>query len=132
MGVERGRVVGLGIDLVEVPRIRRSLERWGERLASKLMDSEEAARLDLLSTRRPEALAISIALKEAASKAIGTGWSRGVRWRDVVIRPGSPFGVELRNRARDFAFRLGSDGRTRVRLERRDDLIVGEVWLLGC
>jgi holo-[acyl-carrier protein] synthase len=131
MSAGRAKVVGLGIDLVEISRVHWSLKRWGERLARKLMDPEEEQRLDLLAPRRSEALSLSIALKEAASKAIGTGWSRGVRWRDVVVRPGPPLGIELRNRAREFALRLGSDGRTRVRLERRDDLIVGEVWLLG-
>jgi holo-[acyl-carrier protein] synthase len=132
MRKDRVKVVGLGIDLVEHSRVCCSLERWGERLARKLMDPEEESRLALLAPQRSEALALSIALKEAASKAIGTGWSRGVRWRDVVVQPGASLGVELHCRALEFARRLGSDGRTRVHLERRGDLVVGEVWLLGC
>jgi phosphopantetheinyl transferase (holo-ACP synthase) len=45
-------VVGLGVDLVEWPRVARSLERWGERLVAKLMDPEEAARLPLAGEAR--------------------------------------------------------------------------------
>ena len=124
-------VVGLGIDLVELPRVAASLERWGERLVSKLMDPEEAARLPAAGEERALAVALSIAAKEAASKAIGTGWSRGVRWRDVVVELGPPPSVRLHARASEFARRLGSPGRTRTSLEVRGTHAVGQVWLLA-
>jgi holo-[acyl-carrier protein] synthase len=124
-------VVGLGIDLVELPRVAASLARWGERLVAKLMDAEEAARLPAAPGERARALALAIAGKEAASKALGTGWSRGVRWRDVVVALGETPAVELRARAAEVARRRGSAGRTRVTLEVRDGVLaVGEVWLL--
>ena len=124
-------VVGLGIDLVELPRVAASLARWGERLVAKLMDAEEAARLPTAPGERARALALAIAGKEAASKALGTGWSRGVRWRDVVVALGETPAVELRARAAEVARRRGSGGRTRVTLEVRDGVLaVGEVWLL--
>ena len=125
-------VVGLGVDLVELPRVAASLARWGERLVAKLMDAEEAARLPAAPAERARALALAIAGKEAASKALGTGWSRGVRWRDVVVALGETPAIELRARAAEVARRRGSEGRTRVTLEVRDDfLAVGEVWLLA-
>ena len=125
-------VVGLGVDLVELPRVAASLARWGERLVAKLMDAEEAARLPAAPGERARALALAIACKEAASKALGTGWSRGVRWRDVVVALGETPAVELRARAAEVARRRGSQGRTRVTLEVRDGfLAVGEVWLLA-
>lgn len=124
-------VVGLGIDLVELARVTAALERWGERLVGKLMDAEEAARLPGAGEERAVALALAIAAKEAASKAIGTGWSRGVRWRDVVVELGPPPAVRLRARAAEAARRLGSDGRTRAALEVRGPLAVGQVWLLA-
>jgi len=76
-------VVGLGIDLIELDRVETALARWGERFVARLMDPIEAARLPLDEPGRSRALALAIAGKEAGSKAIGTGWSRGVRWRDV-------------------------------------------------
>ncbi len=124
-------VVGIGIDLIEVARVRRSLDRWGDRLVRKLMDPEEAALLPDELGRRAEAVALAITGKEAASKAIGTGWSRGVRWRDVVVKREPTVEVVLLARAAEFAGRLGSDGSNRARLELRDGVAIGEVWLLA-
>jgi phosphopantetheinyl transferase (holo-ACP synthase) len=77
------------------------------------------------------ALALAIAGKEAASKAIGTGWTQGVRWRDVVVDFAHP-SVRLLGRAAAVARSLGSaQGRTRTRLELRGGLVVGEVRLLS-
>lgn len=123
-------VVGLGVDLVEEERVARSLARWGDRLVGKLMDPEEAGRLPAGPARAP-ALARAIAAKEAASKAIGTGWSRGVAWRDVVVELGPPPSVRLERQAARAAWRLGSDGRTQTTLEVRDGLVIGRVILLA-
>jgi holo-[acyl-carrier protein] synthase len=124
-------VVGLGVDLVEWARVAKSLDRWGERLVAKLMDPEEAAALPPAGEARVRALALAIAGKEAASKAIGTGWSRGVRWRDVVVVLGPPPAVVLRAAAASFARRLGSSGRAETRLFFQGELAVGEVRLLA-
>src|SRR5215471_12512614 len=133
-GARRDRkpvVVGLGLDLVEIERVARALDRWGLRFVQKVMDPEEAAALPAAGPDRVLALAFAIAGKEAASKAIGTGWSRGVRWRDVVVQPGPAPGVQLLGRALETARRLGSPGRTQLRFERQGDLVLGEVWLLS-
>jgi holo-[acyl-carrier protein] synthase len=124
-------VVGLGIDIVELDRVARSLERWGERLVSKLMDPDEAARLPAEPAARARALALAIAAKEAASKALGTGWSRGVRWRDVDVTAGPPATVRLGGGAVAAARRLGSQGEARAWVEIRGPLAVGEVRLLA-
>ena len=124
-------VVGLGVDLVEEGRVARSLERWGDRLVAKLMDPEEASSLPPPGSERAWALALAIAAKEATSKAIGTGWSRGVRWRDVVVALGPPPAVHLRARALQAARSLGSQGGAGLRLERRGGLAMAEVRLLS-
>jgi holo-[acyl-carrier protein] synthase len=123
-------VIGLGVDLVEVERVARALERWGRRIVDRLMDEEEALALPHEPHERALALALAIAGKEAASKAIGTGWSHGVRWRDVVVDREAP-SVRLRGRALVVARALGSAGGTRTRLELRGGLAVGEVRLLS-
>lgn len=125
-------VIGIGLDLVETARVGRALERHGERFVRKLMDPEEAAGLPENGPERVRALALAIAGKEAASKALGTGWSRGVRWRDVVVSAG-PYeaAVRLEGRAAEVARELGSSGRCHVRLEVRGPLALGELWLLS-
>jgi holo-[acyl-carrier protein] synthase len=131
-------VVGLGIDLVEWDRVRSSLERWGERFVAKLMDPAEASRLPVGAEERARALALAVAGKEAASKALGTGWSRGVRWRDVVVdlldppRDSPRARIVLHPRAAEVARERGSSsGRTRVSLRLEGALVLGEVWLLS-
>ena len=124
-------VKGLGVDLVEWARVKQSLERWGDRFVAKLMDPEEAGRLPPGGEPRVLALALAVAGKEAASKALGTGWSRGVRWRDVDVRLRPEPTVGLRGAAAMRARALGSSGRTWARLELRDELAVGEVRLLS-
>jgi holo-[acyl-carrier protein] synthase len=124
-------VIGVGLDIVETARVVRLLAEYGDRFVSKLMDAAEAAALPVPEAERARALALAIAGKEAASKALGTGWSEGVRWRDIVVATGPSPAVRLEGRAADVARALGSSGRTRVRLEHRDALSVGEVWLLS-
>ncbi len=124
-------VIGLGLDLVEIERARSSHARWGQRLIDKLMDPPEAARLAGLAPEPAVALAYSIALKEAGSKAIGTGWSRGVRWRDVIVETTPHLHVRLEEKAGAFARRLGSAGETWATVEVRDGLVLAEVRLLG-
>ncbi|HEY7515862.1 MAG TPA: 4'-phosphopantetheinyl transferase superfamily protein [Vicinamibacteria bacterium] len=122
-------VVGLGVDLVETSRVESILGRWGNTFLDKIMGPAESSRLPP-GPDRVRAVALAIAGKEAASKALGTGWSRGVRWRDVVVDLGEPSTVRLEGGAAAFARRLGSSGRTRSALEIRGELAVGEVWLL--
>jgi holo-[acyl-carrier protein] synthase len=122
-------VIGVGLDLVELDRVERALARWGPRLVDKLMGPEEGGRLPAAAAERARALALAIAAKEAASKALGTGWTRGVRWRDVVVDPGPPASVRLEGGAAARARALGSAGRAHAALEVRGGIVLGEVWL---
>jgi len=124
-------VIGIGLDLVETERVSRALERHGERFVRKLMDAEEADALPEAFPERARSLALAVAGKEAASKALGTGWSRGVRWRDVVVSFGPEAAICLEGRAAEVARARGSSGRTRVRLEIAGRHAIGEVWLLS-
>lgn len=122
-------VVGLGVDIAEIDRVAAALDRWGERIVARLMDAEEAARLPRPPDARARALAHAVAGKEAASKALGTGWSRGVRWRDVVVDPGPPASVHLEGGAAARARKLGGARAVVAMLEVRGGLVLGEVWL---
>lgn len=101
-------VVGHGVDLTEVSRIERLLgdhpERFLERCFTK---SEQDDAGD--GPRRAERLAARFAAKEAALKALGTGWSDGIGWTDVSVRrlnSGKPV-VDVSGRAAEIAETLG-------------------------
>jgi holo-[acyl-carrier protein] synthase len=123
-------VIGVGIDLVEVDRVGESLARWGDRLVEKLMDPPEAGALPTDPEGRGLAVALAIAGKEAVSKALGTGWSRGVQWRHVVVTAAPP-AARLLGRAADVARSLGSDGAGHLDFDRRGNLVVAEYRLLS-
>jgi holo-[acyl-carrier protein] synthase len=76
-----GRVV-VGIDIIEIPRIQRSLDDFGERFLNRVYTQQER---DRYRTRISE-LAARFAAKEAISKALGTG-IRGIKWREMDVLP---------------------------------------------
>ena len=77
-------IVGTGVDLAEVPRIRASIERFGARFTGRIFTPAEIAYVERKANRF-ERYAARFAAKEAGMKAIGTGWSHGVRWRDFEV-----------------------------------------------
>ena len=76
-------VVGLGVDIVEVDRIRKALENQ-PKMVQKVFTAQEA---EYCTTRKNQYqhFAGRFAAKEAALKALGTGWAEGIRWRDVEV-----------------------------------------------
>ena len=77
-------IVGTGVDLAEVPRIRHSVERFGHRFTERVFTAAEIAYVERKANRY-ERYAARFAAKEAGMKAIGTGWRRGVTWRDFEV-----------------------------------------------
>ena len=82
-------IIGLGSDVVDVRRIARSIERYGERFLDRIFTPVERAKAEKRANKA-ETYAKRFAAKEACSKALGTGFRRGVFWRDmgVVNLPG--------------------------------------------
>jgi holo-[acyl-carrier protein] synthase len=103
-----GMIAGTGIDIAEVPRIRQSIERFGERFLHRVFTAEEIRYCDSKANRF-ERYAARFAAKEAAMKALGTGWNHGVRWRDceVVRQPGGRPTIAFHGKAAEFALKLG-------------------------
>jgi holo-[acyl-carrier protein] synthase len=101
-------IVGTGVDITEVPRIKAAMERFGERFLSRVFTPEEA-RYCLGKPNAAERLAARFAAKEAGMKAIGTGLRHGVTWHDVeVVRlPGQRPNLKFHGKAAEFADRLG-------------------------
>ena len=102
-------IVGTGIDIAEVPRIAAAIERHGERFLRRVFTEGEIAYCDS-KANRIERYAARFAAKEAAMKALGTGWNHGVRWRDVEVRrqPGGRPTMAFHGRAAEFAAKLGA------------------------
>jgi holo-[acyl-carrier protein] synthase len=101
-------IVGTGIDIAEVPRIRRAIERFGDRFLHRIFTAGEMRYCDSKANRM-ERYAARFAAKEAAMKALGTGWNHGVRWRDceVTRMPSGRPTITFHGVAAEFAARLG-------------------------
>src|SRR5207237_855359 len=101
-------IVGAGIDIAEVPRIAQAIVRFGQRFVQRIFTAGEIRYCDS-KANRVERYAARFAAKEAAMKALGTGWNHGVRWRDceVVRLPGGRPTMTFHGRAGEFALKLG-------------------------
>jgi len=90
-------VLGLGTDMIEIARIQRSLTRYGDAFLHRVYTPAEIAYCQLKKRNAAESFAARFAAKEAAAKALGTGFRRGVFWRDlgVVNLPSGQPGMRL-------------------------------------
>jgi holo-[acyl-carrier protein] synthase len=77
-------IIGLGNDIIDIRRIERSLERFGERFVKRIFTEVEVAKSERRANRGAS-YAKRFAAKEACSKALGTGFRRGVYWRDMGV-----------------------------------------------
>ena len=101
-------IVGLGVDIAEVGRVRAAIERYGETFLRRVYTAKEREYCEQFKNKF-ERYAGRFAAKEATMKALGTGWSRGVRWVDVEVvreRGGRPT-IALAGEAKNVAERLG-------------------------
>lgn len=101
-------IVGTGVDLAEVPRIRASLEKYGDRFLNRVFTPAEIAYVERTANKY-ERYAGRFAAKEAGMKAIGTGWKRGITWQDfeVVNLPSGQPTLQLHGMAAEVANQLG-------------------------
>ncbi len=86
-------ILGVGTDLLDIRRLERTLDRWGERFCERVYTPRERERCDG-HINRAARYAQRYAAKEACSKALGTGFRDGVAWRDMEVDnlpSGKPF-----------------------------------------
>ena len=102
-------IVGTGIDIAEVHRIASSIERFGRRFLDRIFTPEEIRYCES-KANKAERYAGRFAAKEAAMKAIGTGWNRGVRWQDIEVTrvPAGRPTVTFHGKAAEFFRTLGA------------------------
>jgi holo-[acyl-carrier protein] synthase len=101
-------IVGTGVDIAEVARIKAAVERFGDRFLRRVFTPDEI-RYCMARPNFAERLAARFAAKEAGMKAIGTGLRHGITWQDleVIRQPGGRPTLRISGRAAEFAAKLG-------------------------
>jgi holo-[acyl-carrier protein] synthase len=102
-------ILGTGIDMVEIERVARSIERYGSRFLERVYTPGEIAYCQRKRRNAAESFAARFAAKEAAAKALGTGIGFGVTWREIEVGrepAGRPL-LLLHGRAGEIAAALG-------------------------
>ena len=123
-------IIGIGLDATDIPRIADTLERYGERFLRRVFTDEEIAYCKRRRNPAPH-LAGRFAAKEAAMKALGTGHSRGVLWKDIeVVRAGGPPRLQLHGGAARRADAMKVRG-SLLTITHSDTLALAQVLLLG-
>ena len=123
-------IIGLGLDATEIPRIAALIERYGERFVRRLFTDGEVA---YCNRRRTPAIHFAgrFAAKEAGMKALGTGHSQEVLWRDIeVVRRGGPPQLQFHGgAARRFAA-MGARS-SLLTITHTEALALAQVLLIG-
>ncbi len=101
-------IIGIGIDLVEVPRIEIAISRWGGRFEARVFTKKE---LTYCNSKKDKSqrLACRFAAKEAMLKALGTGWRDGIDWKEIEVSNdelGKPI-ISLSGKAEEISRQLG-------------------------
>ncbi|MDE0020248.1 MAG: holo-ACP synthase [Candidatus Poribacteria bacterium] len=118
-----------GVDLIEIEQVERALERWGERFKKRVYTDSEQAYCD--SRVKPsQSYAARFAAKEAAMKALGTGWN-GVDWKEIEVtrnRRGKP-SIQFHRRAQAVFERMNGQA-ARLSLSHTEGMAIAHVALL--
>jgi holo-[acyl-carrier protein] synthase len=123
-------ILGIGLDATDIPRIAEVLERYGDRFLRRVFTDDEIAYCTRRRNPAPH-LAGRFAAKEAAMKALGTGHSRGVIWRDIeVVRRGGPPRLMLHGGAGVRAASMNVR-RSLLTITHSDSLALAQVMLIG-
>jgi len=120
-------IIGTGVDIAETVRIEQVLNRHGERFSGRLFTPQEIAYCEKFKNKA-ERYAARFAAKEAAFKALGTGWREGVRWLDVEVThlPSGKPELALYGRAQELAQQMGVT-RTAVSISHADRYVMAQV-----
>jgi holo-[acyl-carrier protein] synthase len=125
-------ILGLGSDLIDIRRIEKTLEKHGERFIARIFTDIERAKSDRRA-QRAASYAKRFAAKEACAKALGTGLSRGVYWRDmgVVNLPGGKPTMQLTGGALKRLEQLTPPGtRAQIDLSITDDFPLAQAIVI--
>ncbi|MGC4391633.1 MULTISPECIES: holo-ACP synthase [unclassified Agrobacterium] len=125
-------IIGLGSDLIDIRRVEKSIERFGERFTHRCFTDIERAKSDGRKNRAAS-YAKRFAAKEACSKALGTGLANGVFWKDmgVINLPGGKPTMRLTNGAGErLAAMLPAGHRANIHLTITDDFPYAQAFVI--
>jgi holo-[acyl-carrier protein] synthase len=125
-------IIGLGSDLIDIRRVEKSLERFGERFTTRCFTEIERAKSDRRANRAAS-YAKRFAAKEACSKALGTGIAQGVFWKDmgVVNLPSGKPTMKLTGGAADVLNSMLPEGhRAAIHLTITDDYPLAQAFVI--
>ena len=125
-------IIGIGSDLIDIRRIERTLERYGERFIVRLFTDIERAKSERRAARAAS-YAKRFAAKEACAKALGTGMSQGVFWKDmgvVNLRSGKPTMHLTRGAARRLEAMLPAGHTAAIHLTITDDFPLAQAFVI--
>lgn len=122
-------IVGLGVDIAEVDRLEKAIMRHERAFLGRVFTPSEIQYCERHKNKF-ERYAARFAAKEAAMKALGTGWRKGVRWRDIEVKnePGGKPVLHLHGKAGEHAARLGANHFV-VSITHTEDLAFAQVIL---
>jgi holo-[acyl-carrier protein] synthase len=125
-------IIGLGSDLIDIRRVEKTLERYGERFLNRVFTDIERKKSDRRAARAAS-YAKRFAAKEACAKALGTGLRKGVFWRDmgVVNLPGGQPTIQLTGGALARLQTITPQGLTpRIHLTITDDFPLAQAFVV--
>lgn len=125
-------IIGIGNDLIDIRRIEKTLERFGDRFIERVFTEIEQEKSNRRHNRAAS-YAKRFAAKEACSKALGTGFRKGTFWRDmgVVNLPGGKPTMQLTGGAAEHLVRLTPDGMSAdIHLTITDDFPLAQAIVL--
>jgi len=102
-------VLGVGTDMIEIARVQASMDRYGDQFLQRVYTAGEIAYCQRKKRNSAESFAARFAAKEAGAKALGTGISQGVSWREIEVKrePGGRPLLEFSGRAAERAKAMG-------------------------
>jgi holo-[acyl-carrier protein] synthase len=102
-------ILGTGIDMVDIDRVARSIERYGRRFLERVYTAQEIVYCERKRRNAAESYAARFAAKEAGAKALGTGMGFGVTWREIEVgrEPGGRPLLLFHGRAAELAQVIG-------------------------
>ena len=115
-------IYGSGIDIIDIDRIRRVIDKYGNRFKKRCFSISEIERSEK-RLNSVESYAKRYAAKEACSKALGTGLARGVFWKDIEVENnqyGKPF-VKLNGRAKEIFKNMNKTSNTQIEISLSDE-----------
>ncbi len=114
-------VIGLGIDIIEIDRIQKSIEKFGDKFLKKIYTANEL-KYCLEKQNKFQHLAARFAAKEAVYKALESGWEKGTTWQDIEIfneKSGMPY-VKLTGKLQTF---LADDKSVKISISHSRDYV---------